>query len=90
MADEVTADAVGLLGATGQYDRKLALDFLGISMEGKYQGKGRLSAYVAESELETAVSQALKWSEEIQEICKNSSHREYLKENPFYLLDILF
>lgn len=88
--DEVTADAVGLLGATGQYDRNLALKFLGIGEDGNYCGKGRLAAYAMEGELETAVSEVLEWSEKIHRICRNASCQDALRNNPFYLLDLLF
>lgn len=43
--DEVIADCMGLLFATGEYDIALAGKFLGISKEGTYTG-GRLENYV--------------------------------------------
>ena len=47
--DEVTADVVGLLCATGSYDATLAALFLGVSHEG-FMG-GRLSEYLTEEQL---------------------------------------
>ena len=46
--DEVTADVVGLLCATGCYDAKLAEAFLGVSSEGFMSG--RLSEYLNEKQ----------------------------------------
>ena len=46
--DEVTADVVGLLCATGCYDAKLATTFLGVSSEGYVDG--RLSEYLDEDQ----------------------------------------
>ncbi len=47
--DEVTADVVGLLCATGSYDATLAALFLGVTHEG-FTG-GRLSEYLTEEQL---------------------------------------
>lgn len=47
--DEVTADAVGLMGALGRYDARLAARFLGVSEAG--QGEGRLTEYLDEGQL---------------------------------------
>ena len=46
--DEVTADVVGLLCATGGYDARLAARFLGVA-EGGFAG-GRLSEYLSEDQ----------------------------------------
>ena len=46
--DEVTADVVGLLCATGRYDAFLAARFLGVT--GKGFSEGRLSEYLDESQ----------------------------------------
>ena len=48
--DEITADVVGLLAATGAYDAKLAATFLGVSDTG-YLG-GRLGEYLSDEQLE--------------------------------------
>ncbi|MDO4797107.1 MAG: hypothetical protein Q4A01_03705 [Coriobacteriales bacterium] len=48
--DELTADAHGLLRATGAYDLSLALRFLGIQ-DGRYAG-GRLQEYLCEEQRE--------------------------------------
>lgn len=48
--DEVTADVVGLLRATGRYDARLAALFLGVT-EGGFAG-GRLSEYLVDGQLE--------------------------------------
>ena len=48
--DEVTADVVGLLCATGRYDAKLAALFLGVTPEG-FAG-GRLSEYLSPEQLD--------------------------------------
>lgn len=45
LRDEILADCIGLTKALGEYDRKLALDFLGIKEDGKYIG-GRLENYL--------------------------------------------
>lgn len=47
--DEVTADVVGLICATGKYDAALAMRFLGISKQGFAQG--RLTEYLNEGQL---------------------------------------
>ena len=47
--DEITADVVGLLCATGRYDAKLAATFLGVGETG-FSG-GRLSEYLDEGQL---------------------------------------
>ena len=46
--DEVTADVVGLLCATGRYDRELAARFLGVTERGF--ADGRLSEYLDEEQ----------------------------------------
>ena len=46
--DEITADMVGLIGATGGYDSALAARFLGVSSSG-YAG-GRLNEYLDEEQ----------------------------------------
>ena len=46
--DEITADVVGLLCATGSYDAQLAATFLGVSAKG-YVG-GRLSEYLSDEQ----------------------------------------
>ena len=46
--DEVTADVVGLICATGRYDAKLASRFLGVSEEG-FTG-GRLAEYLSDGQ----------------------------------------
>ena len=46
--DEITADVVGLLCATGGYDAQLATLFLGVTPEG-YEG-GRLAEYLSEEQ----------------------------------------
>ena len=46
--DEITADVVGLLCATGTYDAQLAATFLGVGAEG-FQG-GRLSEYLSDEQ----------------------------------------
>lgn len=62
--DEVTADVVGLLFATGRYDARLAARFLGVTEEG-FAG-GRLSEYLDDAqkaridELATEVHAALR------------------------------
>ena len=48
--DEVTADVVGLLCATGRYDAALAALFLGVTQDG-FNG-GRLSEYLSEEQQE--------------------------------------
>ena len=48
--DEITADVVGLLCATGSYDARLAATFLGVG-EGGFAG-GRLSEYLSDEQLE--------------------------------------
>jgi hypothetical protein len=48
--DEVTADATGLLFATGSYDCTLAARFLGVSASG-YTG-GRLVEYLDEGQMQ--------------------------------------
>ncbi len=47
--DEVTADVVGLLSATGRYDAQLAARFLGVGESG-YSG-GRLPEYLDEAQM---------------------------------------
>jgi len=46
--DEITADAAGLIMATGRYDEKLATTFLGVSTQG-YIG-GRLAEYLSDEQ----------------------------------------
>ena len=57
--DEVTADAIGLIGAIGYYRKDLAAAFLGFTPEGRYTG-GRLSVYEA-GDLEKAKEEAWHW-----------------------------
>lgn len=47
--DEVTADVVGLLAATGHYDAALAARFLGVSEDGF--SDGRLAEYLSEEQM---------------------------------------
>ena len=47
--DEITADVVGLLCATGTYDAQLAATFLGVSASG-FEG-GRLSEYLSDEQM---------------------------------------
>ncbi|MGI6069865.1 MAG: DUF7005 family protein [Blautia sp.] len=79
--DEVLADAVGLLGALGHYDTRLARGFLGISPDGAYEG-GRLSAYVPCSEILQASKMAHEW---INQIAMLSEENQGL--DPFDILD---
>lgn len=58
--DEVMADAVGIVAATGKYDIQLAKMFLGIDGASVKTG-GRITHYVNENELEEAVLRANKW-----------------------------
>lgn len=69
--DEVVADAIGLLGAVGHFDKKLAMEFLGITEEGKYVG-GRLKVYVKEEELDEAAELALKWINKVEAVCQQN------------------
>ena len=48
--DEVTADVVGLLCATGRYDAQLAARFLGVTADGF--GGGRLTEYLSDEQKE--------------------------------------
>lgn len=49
LRDEILADYIGLLGATGQYDTRIAKAFLGIEGE-TYRAGGRLENYLREGE----------------------------------------
>lgn len=82
--DEVLADAVGLLGATGAYDRRLALAFLGVTPDGSYTG-GRLSAYVSGDALPEAALYAREISKKIENICKSG---ENAGSAPFSIIDV--
>lgn len=55
--DEIIADMIGLLAATGQYDRDLARRFLGLEDSGFRPG-GRLAYYAAPEEIEAAAARA--------------------------------
>ena len=68
--DEVTADVVGLLCATGGYDAALAERFLGVSERG-FEG-GRLSEYLDEAQAERideVAREVLGACGRIQEMC---------------------
>ena len=84
--DEVLADAVGLLGATGRYDRRLALEFLGVAEDGTYTG-GRLGAYVSEDELPQKAAYALEISKKIENICKSE---EKAGSDPFSITEAFY
>ncbi len=55
--DEIIADCIGIMGATGSYDPDLARAFLGIAGESDATN-GRLKNYVAAEELKRAVEYA--------------------------------
>ncbi len=69
VADEVTADSIGLYGALGRLDANLCRRFLGIDEKGNFQG-GRLSAYVKDPEaLHSQVQRANTILTGIEAIC---------------------
>ena len=70
--DEVTADVVGLLCATGRYDAALACKFLGIGAEG-YAG-GRLVEYLGEE-------QKQRIDEVAQELCAAMERIQQMSES---------
>lgn len=55
--DEIMADMIGLLAATGKYDKDLARLFLGLEDSGFRPG-GRLAYYATPEEMETAAARA--------------------------------
>lgn len=74
LIDEVFADAMGLVLATGKYDPKLAAAFLGISSSG-YSG-GRLENYLSEEQKEYVDTISLKMQKIIFRV------ENHLTENP--------
>lgn len=86
VADEVLADAVGLLGATGRYDRRLAMEFLGVSEDGTYT-KGRLGAYVSPEELSQKSAWALEIGKKIEMICKTEANGS---SDPFTIIEAFY
>jgi hypothetical protein len=83
--DEVTADVVGLLCATGRYDAMLAARFLGVASDG-FHG-GRLSEYLSDDQLEHVDVLAAEVFEALEHIEK--SVQEMIPSDPFeYLLEL--
>lgn len=86
--DEVTADAIGMLFAVGEYDVKLAELFLGVSPDG-YLG-GRLENYLSEKQKQYMNEVAVRTDRVIHQIRQNWEKRkdmsyyqflEYLQEH---------
>lgn len=85
--DEVTADVVGLICATGQYDAALAARFLGVTDAG-YAG-GRLEEYLDEEQLGRIDACAREVYGALVEVEKLSRERDGALEEPFeFLLEL--
>ena len=83
--DEVTADVVGLICATGRYNASLAARFLGTSPTG-FLG-GRLSEYLSDDQLKEIDALAAEVHEAINRI--ESTQTDANLEHPFdFLLDL--
>lgn len=81
--DEVIADCIGIVGATGSYNTNLAEYVLGIEKE-SYRKGGRLENYVKEDDLIAAFLYSKKLVEDLKELFdgkeKNKSPFEWLIE----------
>lgn len=80
--DEVTADVVGLLFATGGYDANLAALFLGVTAKG--YAKGRLAEYLSEEQadrIDEIAVQVYQAMQQIQQLCGETE-----AERPFDFL----
>lgn len=83
--DEVTADVVGLLSATGRYDAALAARFLGVSADGFTEG--RLTEYL-DDEQKARIDEV---AAEVHDACVRIEHMSGPAEaaDPFaFLLDL--
>lgn len=58
--DELLADCAGLLAATGRYDPRLALTFLGLERHPHYRPGGRLESYLGSPRLSDAAFAVLR------------------------------
>lgn len=73
--DEIMADMIGLLAATGSYDRDLARLFMGLESPG-FRSSGRLAYYTTPEKLETEAARAaelIDWLAEQALLVENSS-----------------
>jgi len=77
--DEVIADCIGIIGATGKYDSELEKMVLGLQGD-VYTAGGRLQNYVDETKLDEAVSYALSLIEKLKDYCINNM------DEPFKML----
>lgn len=68
--EELLADCIGLVFATGEYDPQLAQAFLGI-VDGKYQG-GRLAQYVQQEPDAQLVQLVCNMTQTLAEQCKHA------------------
>ncbi len=75
--DEVIADCIGCIYATGKYDRKLVLRVLGIK-DGKYIEGSRLENYTDDKE--NAVNYVIEFTKKLEEFISDR------KEEPFEIL----
>ena len=83
--DEITADVVGLICATGRYDASLAARFLGTSSTG-FLG-GRLSEYLSDNQLKDIDTLAAEVHQTINKI--ESTQTDANLKHPFdFLLDL--
>ena len=81
LRDEIIADAVGIFAAFGRYDSRIARVFMGVD-NGVFVAGGRLSHYVDETELVSAVKNTEKWINLIQD------HKTDTEDPYAYLADI--
>lgn len=83
--DEIIADVIGVLGATGHMDRALCCKFMGIKEDGTYD-QGRLGAYVPAERIQKEAARAALLLEQIGKLC---DEKKNMGDLPFGILEDL-
>lgn len=74
--DEVIADAIGIIGALGLYDKTLHQKVLGI-IDGEYIKGSRLENYIEESKLDEAIKYTKELIDKLEPICVNTNLKPF-------------